>query len=250
MKRVGAEHPKIGYPGPSSRERLQAGRVGPESIPVMLLLRLVLLSALLIAAPGIRAAPPGDVAGLPGTRWGMTEAELLDALGGRMRRLPGRQVYGGAYADYQLPGVEIGGERFVGFLQMEAGTARLQQLLLRSMRRQPSANAHRAVLRALRDRYGPEDLVCRELKAGRGDLVTEYVWQFPTTIVHFTLLDFYTTAMAFQDPNSNRDPLQPMYKRERNNPRFLPRAMLVRLHPADRSDLVGRGQCAEGKRTP
>ena len=202
---------------------------------------------ILFATAGSRAAPPGDIAGWPGTRWGMTQPELLDAVGGGLRPLPGRQIYGGAYADYQLPGVEIGGEKFIGFLQMETGTARLQQLLLRSTRRQPSANAHRAILRALRDRYGSEDLVCRQPKPGRGDLVTEYVWRFPTTIVHFTLLDFYTTAMAFEDPNSDRDPLQPMYQRERNNPRFLPRAMLVRLHPSERTDLMGRTECRAAK---
>ena len=201
----------------------------------------VLCLALLFAAAG--ASARDDLLGWQGTRWGMDEDALFAVHGDALRPLPGRQIYGGAYAEQTLSGIEIGGEPFMAVFQMEHGTDRLQQVLLRWTRRQPSERANRAILDALRARYGREDLVCRVPKAGAGDLIVERVWRFPTTTVHLSLLDFYTSAIAFQDPNSDRDPLVPSYKTRRNNPRFLPRSVLVRFHPTARVDLMGRTDC-------
>lgn len=154
--------------------------------------------------------------------------------------MPGRQIVGGGYADRALRGVSIGGEPFIAFFQMSEGSGRLQQVLLRWDRRQPGRTASQSILAGLRERYGRERRVCREPKAGGGDLAVEHIWRFPTTTIHLTLLDFYTTAMAFEDPNAEPDPLVPHYKTQRNNPRFLPRSILVRFHASGRADLMGR----------
>ena len=198
---------------------------------------------LLCLAASATAAAPRDLAGWGEARWGMTGEALEERYGGALRELPARQVYGGAYADRMLPDVDIGGEPFTAFFQMTAATGRLQQVLLRWKRRQPSDRAFAAILAALRRRYGKEDLVCRQPKPGPGDLVVERIWRFPTTTVHFTLLDFYTTAIAFEDPHTDRDPGGAGDGRERNDPRFLPRAALIRFHPTEHAGLMGRGDC-------
>lgn len=184
-----------------------------------------------------------DLPGWRAARWGMAERAISEAFGGRLRRLSGRQMFGDAYADLALPGVEIGGEPFTAFFQMNAATDRLQQVLLRRMRRQPSEQSRRSILSALRDEYGPESLLCTVPKAGGGELVVEHIWRFPTTTVHVSFLDFYSSAMAFEDPNTVRDPRRPFSERRRNIPSLLPRYTLVRLHPTARTDLLGAHDC-------
>ena len=189
------------------------------------------------------SAAGGDLPGWRAARWGMSESAISQAFGDGLRRLPGRQAFGGAYADLALPGIEIGGEPFTAFFQMNAGTDRLQQVMLRGMRRQPSERSRRAILSALRGEYGPESLLCTVPKAGGGELVVEHVWQFPTTTVHVSFLDFYSSAMAFEDPNSDRDPRRPFYERQRNAPSLLPRHTAVRFHPTARTDLLSAQGC-------
>jgi hypothetical protein len=189
------------------------------------------------------AAGPEDVPGWRGAGWGMTEAELEDAFGEDLAALPGRWQYGGAYATRALFGVPLGGIDFTAYFQMNARTDRLQQVLLEGLRRRAGPEAFAQLLDALEARYGAPDGTCVVPKAGGQPLLVEYVWTFPTTTVHATLMDFYTTSMFFEDPQAGTDPLQPLYERRRNNPRFLPRRVTVRLHPTDRTDLLSRLEC-------
>src|SRR5690606_2993783 len=93
-----------------------------------------LAGALLLAAAAGPAAALDDLAGWEGLRWGMTAAEIRDALGDRVAALPGRWLYGGAYAELAVEDVEIGGLAFTAYLQMSAESHRLQQVLLERRR--------------------------------------------------------------------------------------------------------------------
>jgi hypothetical protein len=64
------------------------------------------------------------------------------------------------------------------------------------------------------------------------------VWRFPTTTVHARFLDFHTAAVFGGDPNRDRDVRALSPDRARNNWRFVPRRVLVRLHPTERADLA------------
>src|SRR3546814_6679743 len=71
---------------------------------------------------------------LHGLTWGRTAAQVEAALGGRVAALPGRWLYGGAYAELAVEEVELGGLAFTAYLQMNAATDRLQQVLLERRR--------------------------------------------------------------------------------------------------------------------
>lgn len=191
---------------------------------------------LLLAAP--LAAAPDDVSGWRAARWGMTAAELEAAFDGRLTRLPGRREYGGAYAELALLGVRVAGHRFDAYFQMGETSGRLQQVLLERARRWAGPRGFVELAEALRRRYGPPTRTCADAGDGGRPTAAEAVWRFPTTTVHAVLLDFYTSGMAFDDPNVDPDPLTPFYRTRRNNPRFLPRRLLLRLHPSDRPDLA------------
>lgn len=202
----------------------------------------VALAALLLAA----AARPADVAGWGAARWGMTAGELGDAFAGRLEALPGRWEYGGAYAELALPEVAYGGVRFLAHFQMNAGTGRLQQVLLQAGRATPAGFT--GLLDALKGDYGAPDLVCEEPLNRRDPMRLEYVWRFPTTTIHATFLDFDTDSVFSEDPNRPHDPRRPRYERRRNLD--LPRRVLLRFHPSGRADLMGRDGCRAAPGAP
>jgi hypothetical protein len=204
---------------------------------------LLLMTAITPMAAAEAMAAPADVDGWRQARWDMTQAELEDAFGKTLDRLPGRWEYGSAHAEYALFDVELGGERFTAYFQMNERDDRLQQVLLQAPRAATDL-AYRSVLAALKRRYGEPDETCAVSKAGGGPLWIESTWHFPTTTVHLTLLDFYTTAMVFEDPNTDIDPLTPYIEERRNNPRFLPRRIVVRFHASGRADLMSQRDCA------
>lgn len=199
---------------------------------------LVVFALALVPAPAGGAAPPGDVEGWRAARWNMTEAELERAFGESLARLPGRWVYGDAYATRALADVTLGDARFRAIFQMNAASDRLQQVLLEPPRRPGQEAVFRSALDELRAAYGPPSGSCTVPRAGGGPLSVDLWWRFATTTVHLTFFDFYTRAMAFEDPNIDSDPLTPYYKTRRNNPQFLPRRALVRFHPTARPDLM------------
>lgn len=201
-----------------------------------------LLGAVLALVLASAAAPP-DLDGWRAARWGMSEADLREAFGQALKPLPGRWEYGDAYAEHALFDVALGGQTFTAYFQMNGESGRLQQVLLQGERTQATPLTYRKLLTALERRYGAPVSACAVPKAGGGPLAVEMTWRFPTTAVHATLLDFYTTAMVFEDPNIGIDPLTPYSKERRNNPQFLPRRVLVRFHPSDREDLMGRRGC-------
>jgi hypothetical protein len=189
----------------------------------------VLLAVGLSACP---AAARDDLAGWQGLSWGMTAAEIRDVLGARVTTLPGRWLYGGAYADLAVEEVEIGGLAFTAYLQMNSETDRLQQVLLERRRTGAVPAAFEAALAELEQVLGPPAADCAQAKTGGQPLDYQITWRFPTTTVHAKFLDFSTTAVFSRDPEAELDPLVIERKVRRNIRRFMPRRILVRYHDA------------------
>ncbi len=201
-------------------------------------LQAVILAFSLTAPPPILAAP-ADLAGWDAARWGMTTAEIEAAFGARLTTLPGRWIYGGAYAERAVLETRVGGLAFTAYFQMNAESGRLQQVLL-ERRQQDAANP--AVLQALRKaleaRFGPASQAC--LLSERNPTGLELVWRFPTTTLHATFLDFFSTSVLYVNPNVDRDPLRPAFRDRAVRRRTLPRRATLRFHPSERDDLLSR----------
>lgn len=192
---------------------------------------------LLLSVAAVPAMALDDLAGWRDTRWGMTESELESALGEGATRLPGRWLYGGAYADLAVRDVEIAGLSFTAYLQMNAETNRLQQVLLERRRTGALPAAFEQLADSLMASLGSPSADCAQAKTGGQPLDYELTWRFPTTTVHAKFLDFSTTAVFSRDPEAELDPLVIERKVRRNLRRFLPRRILIRYHDAARRDL-------------
>jgi hypothetical protein len=197
-----------------------------------------LAAALLLAAAAVPAAARDDLAGWGELRWGMTAAEIRDALGDRVAALPGRWLYGGAYAEFAVEDVEIGGLAFTAYLQMNAESHRLQQVLLERRRTGALPAAFEAALAALTETLGAPSADCAQAKSGGQPLDYEVTWRFPTTTVHAKFLDFSTTSVFTRDPEAEIDPLVIERKVRRNIRRFMPRRILIRYHDATMATLA------------
>ena len=219
--------------------RVTAG--GSMTVLLRLLGRAV--SALGLLAFSADAAPE-DVSGWQGARWGMTTHELEAVFGRALEPLAAGWRFGGAYAERAMFGLSLGGVSFAVFFQMNEASNRLQQVLLERRPPQASPTAYRTVVGALEDRYGPPTDSCGDRGLGGRPARVELVWRFPTTTVHAAFFDFYSSAVVFEDPNVDPDPLTPYVETRRNNPRFLPRRIAIRFHPTTRRDLGG---CSGGR---
>ncbi len=195
-----------------------------------------LLTVLLLGVAGPAVALE-DLAGWRETRWGMTETELQRVLGEDVTRLPGRWLYGGAYADLAVRDVEIAGLTFTAYLQMNAETNQLQQVLLERRRTGALPTAFEQLVDSLIETLGPPAADCAQAKTGGRPLDYQLTWRFATTTVHAKFLDFSTTAVFSRDPEAEIDPLVIERKVRRNLRRFLPRRILIRYHDAARRDL-------------
>jgi hypothetical protein len=199
-------------------------------------------ASLALSAP--RPAAADSIFGWRGLSWGMGTAEIDAALGRGVRRIPGRLDYGLYYSDRMVPDVAIGEARFAAMLQMDKGSGRLRQVLLELRRPSVSPKAYGEILKALEGRFGAPTAKCLALDKGETPLVADIVWRIGPTIARAVFLDFQTTAIFARDPNIGVDPLEDFYKVQRNNPRFLPKRILVRLSDADDPSLTGSCQVA------
>jgi len=196
------------------------------------------------------AERPADVEGWRAARWGMDEAALEDAFGEDLARLPGRWRFGGAYADRALFDVPFAGRDFTAYFQMNEETGRLQQVLLERRKRTGLGPSYLSVIDRLELLYGPPETLCSVNPPGRSPTVVQASWRFPTTAIHASLLDFVTTAIAYEDMNRDCDVLEPRLDRRQVVRRFLPRRVLVRFHPAGRADLWPRPPCPPQEDAP
>jgi len=196
-----------------------------------------LLLFLWLSCTSAAAAPPSDVPGWKESRWGMRSEDLQTAFAEDLTALPGRWQYGRSYADYAVLGTEVGGLAFNAYFQMSHGTDRLEQVLLERHRPQATPAAFEALLNALEANYGPADEVCQAAKTGGRPLRYELTWRFPNTTLHAGFLDFSSTSVQHRDPRAPIDPLVGHREVRRIVRSFVPRRILIRLHPADRKDL-------------
>lgn len=207
-------------------------RSGTRRMPWGIALRLCVTFGM-VATSTAAAERPADLAGWPGTRWGMTVAELDRALPG-LDRLAKPIEFAGAQASRSLDSEFAGVPMLVLF---QVGPHGLQQVLLQTSKRHASPKSHQRVAEELQARYGPPDATCRQAKDDGQPLLVEQVWRFPGTTVHATLLDFTTTGVFTQDPNAID---APSYQAERRNHwRTMPHRIVIRHHPAERRDLAG-----------
>lgn len=200
------------------------------------------LVALTISAGSPRAAP-ADVMDWNGARWGMTEAELAGVFGAALASLPGRWIYGGAYATRAIFGVDVGGLAFTAYFQMNDESERLQQILLERRANQVTPAVYASVLTSMEDAYGPAEGLCRERHPDGPPRRESLRWRFPTTTVQLTWLDFMTSSVMFDDPDPTIDPRVPRHETRRINRRTLPRRIIIRFHPSERHDLERWQDC-------
>ncbi len=206
-------------------------------------LRRLCAAAVAVGLPLTALGQPADIGGWQGTRWNMTAVALASTFGGVLQRLPSRWIYHEAYAEQALLDVDLYGQEFRVFFQMNANTDLLQQVLLEARPPRATPAAYLDVIAALRETHGAPARTCVVPKPGGEPLVAELTWQFPTTTIHASFLDFNTTAVLFQDSRRDIDPLQPYIERRRIVRRFLPRRITIRLHASDREDLLPRLAC-------
>jgi hypothetical protein len=186
-----------------------------------------------LAVLGSRTADArDDVAGWDVLRWGMTETQIEAALGDRATHLPGRWLYGNAYADLAVEDVKVGGLAFTAYLQMNAQSGRLQQVLLERRRIGALPAAFEELIASLEKQYGAAGTDCAQAKTGGEPLDYQLTWRFPATTIHAKFLDFSTTAVFSRDPQAEIDPLIIERKVRRNLWRFMPRRILLRFHDA------------------
>ena len=206
--------------------------------------RAISLVVLFLLATGPAAANrPDDVTGWRGASWGMDAAALEQVFGERLTRLPGSWEFGGAYADLAIRDAAIDDVTFLALFQMNDTTGRLQQVLMERRRVGATPATFAAVLDSLEARYGPPDHSCTVPNAGRSTLAVEMIWVFPTTTLHAIFLDFDTTAIQFREPGSLGEPLVSALESRTIVRRFLPRRVLVRYHPTERTDLLSPPPC-------
>jgi hypothetical protein len=151
----------------------------------------LLLAAAALARPAFAAAAPADLLGWGDARWGMTRDELARVLGPARASLETPLEYGDFLVRDTLPGQRIAGRPFVALFQIERGSERLAQVLLRYRGDFPMLSDFAAVRDALgKDLGAPQER--RAETDNRGSFPSfwiEAAWAFPTTAVVLSLTD-------------------------------------------------------------
>lgn len=205
-------------------------------------LRALLVLACLGGLPAAAHAVPEDLQGWEGARWGMTGAELDRAFGERLTRLPGRWVYGGAYAERAILNHGLGDLDFTVYFQMNDDSERLQQVLLERRQQDALPVSFQKLQEALELRYGAAGEAC--LLSERDPTGLELIWRFPSTTLHATFLNFFSTSVLYFDPSLDFEPLRAQREERVIGRRTLPRRITLRYHPSDREDLLSpRSTC-------
>jgi hypothetical protein len=182
---------------------------------------LCILAVALLAPPA--AAQPGWGA----ARFGMDMAALDAAFGGALRPLDPPLRYGDLLVSRYQRGVDVAGIAFTALFQADA-QGHLQRVLLE--RRRPTPRQKADVAAKLRSVLGPPTLVCAS------SVARQTVWRRAGRTVYLTTLDFDEASLLREDPNSDRDILEPLGPRRRNDPRQMPQRLLIRYAPAGAPD--------------
>lgn len=214
--------------------RVATGFVGQAPVNFKARARLAALM-ICLALPGAPAA--AQLPHWPTLSWGMTTAELDQALGPELAVLPGRWIYGQAYAERAQFHVDLDGLSFTAYFQMNDQSERLQQILLE--RRDIGADPRSVdeTLTRLEARYGRPAEQCLRLGPDGAVMAADLVWRLAEATLHASFLDFRTSGVLYYDPTVDLDPKVPSFETRRINRRSLPRRLTLRLHPPDRADL-------------
>ena len=150
-------------------------------------------------APFARAAP-ADLAGWGVTRWGMSGDELARVLGPMLVRLATPLQYSEYVVRDTVPGLRLAGRPFVALLQLDRGSERLAQVLLRYRGDFPMLSDFAAVRDLLAKDLGPpaERRAATDYRGSFPSFWIEAGWTFPTTAVVLSLVDQNADALSGQ----------------------------------------------------
>ena len=193
-------------------------------------------------------ASAASIPGWPEVRFGMTEDELEQALGDALTVLPGRWIYGGAYAERAVFDVDLEGLLFTAYFQMNDQTDRLQQILLERRNIGATPRAFEEALALLERHYGEPTERCLTVRPDGTVMSADLMWRFPRAVIHAGFLNFQTTGVLYYDPNVDLDPMVPSFETRRINRRSLPRRITIRIHPRERTDLEWPEGCPKLRR--
>lgn len=117
-----------------------------------------------------------DLPGWQHTRWGMTESEIIEAVGSvRLLRMP-REVGNNWHAELTIQNIDIGPFSFDITFQMANDTDRLQQVMIRheAPPDEELTAQFRSTMQVLTERFG------QPRRVGTSDT---WAWSFPTTTI-------------------------------------------------------------------
>lgn len=140
-----------------------------------------------------------DLEGWQQTRWGMSDAEIVNAVGGEHIKRNSRANYQNLYSDLHIPNVEVGPYYFDVIFQMEDASERLGQVLIAYDADDATdlAGALKATRKVLQEKFG------EPTRVGTSD---DWAWTFPTTTILLSSLAIeditYRVAVIYR-PTSN-----------------------------------------------
>jgi hypothetical protein len=145
-----------------------------------------------------------DLPGWQQTRWGMTESEIIEAVGSeRLHRIP-KEVGNNWYAELIIQNVDIGRFSFDITFQMANDNGRLQQVMIRHEAppdKEPTEQ-FRSTMQILSERFG------QPKRFGTSDT---WAWSFPTTTIYldtFCLEDMASFVAIRFAPSSRGTPMK------------------------------------------
>src|SRR5258708_6552003 len=143
---------------------------------------------LVIALTSVGHSKPKDVPGWRSARWGMTTAQLVQALGSQAQKQPTWELYGDGSYEYLVPGIKLQGQSFTGFLVMnQEGKLGAVDVRLDEMESSvPREDVFNKLESLLTKRYGAPDSKKdeRPSKAPIQTLTLSCTCRFPTTTLN------------------------------------------------------------------
>ncbi|MDQ3819286.1 MAG: hypothetical protein M3247_05555, partial [Thermoproteota archaeon] len=94
-------------------------------------IRILILFSLFLILAVPSSSQPKDVVGWQGTRWGMSEQDLIGVFGSRLKKLPKRMDFLKWHVDYVIPEFQLENNIYTVFFQMDDKTNKLAQVLIR-----------------------------------------------------------------------------------------------------------------------
>lgn len=166
----------------------------PQAADARLTRRAFSTSIVAAMLAGTALANAADSGGWDRARWGMTADELAAAFGGDLRPVEPPMVFGPLIARQVVPRVAVAGRPFIAFLQLDAKTGRLSQVLLRYRGRNPTHSDCEAVAAALTSALGAPSGSdsASDYSGSFPSFAVSREWRLPTTAV----------TLGYQDPNA------------------------------------------------